>query len=102
MRSSLATTACCREPAPDEALQVGREESVGEILVLADMAMPQMTGRALVDRLREDHSDVKALYSWGYRADLVVHQSAANADEYIQKPFTPNALAERIRAMLHP
>ncbi|HEX2453730.1 MAG TPA: response regulator [Vicinamibacterales bacterium] len=86
----------------DEATRIGNREPGRIDLVLADTAMPQMTGKALVDRLREEHPDIKALYSCGYRADLVMKEGSDGAEEYIQKPFTPHALADRIRRILHP
>jgi signal transduction histidine kinase len=86
----------------DEATRIGNQEPGRIDLVLADTAMPQMTGKALVDRLREEHPDIKALYSCGYRADLVMKEGSDGAEEYIQKPFTPHALADRIRRILHP
>ena len=88
----------CRRGCSAHRTRRGREDD----LVLVDTEMPQMTGKTLVERLREDHPDVKALYSCGYRANLVTHQEGLNADAYIQKPFTPGALAERIRGILHP
>jgi len=88
--------------AAEDALRIGRNESGRIDLVLVDTAMPQMTGKTLVERLREDHPDVKALYSCGYRADLVTRQEGLSADAFIQKPFTPGALADRIRGILHP
>jgi two-component system cell cycle sensor histidine kinase/response regulator CckA len=86
----------------DEATRIGNQEPGRIDLVLADTAMPQMTGKALVDRLREEHPDIKALYSCGYRADLVMKEGSDGAEEYIQKPFTPHALADRVRRILHP
>jgi len=86
----------------DDAVRIAQREKGRIDLVLTDTVMPQMTGKALLEHLREDHPDIKALYSCGYRADLVTqHPSPDAVEQYILKPFTPNALVDRIQGLLH-
>src|SRR5262249_22313410 len=86
----------------DDAVRIAQREKARIDLVLTDTVMPQMTGKVLVEHLRTDHPQIKALYSCGYRADLVTqHPPPAAAEHYIQKPFTPTALVDRIQGVLH-
>ncbi len=70
-------------------------------LVILDMIMPQMGGRDTFDRLRQINPKVKVLLSSGYSID---GQATSILDRgcngFIQKPFTVNVLAKKIRQVL--
>jgi signal transduction histidine kinase/CheY-like chemotaxis protein len=70
-------------------------------LMLTDVVMPGMNGRALADSVRRTHPDVKTLFMTGYSRNAIVHQGRLDPGvALIQKPFSQASLAFRIRTML--
>src|SRR5690606_28033341 len=70
-------------------------------LLLTDVIMPEMNGIELAEQLRPRRPDMKVLYMSGYTANAMEHLGLAAADNpLLQKPFTPEALARRIREVL--
>jgi CheY-like chemotaxis protein len=74
----------------------------GPIQVLVtDMVMPGMGGRALADRLQESRPDLRVLYVSGYaEADLFDEGGLDASTSFVQKPFTPEELTLKMRALL--
>jgi signal transduction histidine kinase/CheY-like chemotaxis protein len=71
-------------------------------LLLADVVLPGMNGRQLVEELRARQPGVRVLYMSGYSRNDLIHQGRLDPDvELMQKPVTQEVLAERIRAALH-
>jgi len=85
----------------DEALRLA-EQYPGRIhLLLTDVVMPQMSGKELSDQIKLERPDINVLFASGYTDDAVVHHGVLEADmEFIQKPFTPNTLANKVRQVL--
>jgi two-component system cell cycle sensor histidine kinase/response regulator CckA len=84
-----------------DALAVCRTHPAPIHLVLTDVVMPEMTGRDLADRLRPLRPDTKVLFMSGYTDNVILHQGALPAGvAYLQKPFTPEALALKVREIL--
>jgi two-component system cell cycle sensor histidine kinase/response regulator CckA len=70
-------------------------------LLVTDVVMPNMNGCEAAARLRSGHPDLAVLYMSGYTDHAIVHQSALEPGaEFLQKPFTPSALARRVREVL--
>jgi PAS domain S-box-containing protein len=70
-------------------------------LVVTDVIMPQMNGAELVTRLQEMHPEVKVLYVSGYTEEATIHRGALlEGVDFLQKPFTPEALARKVREVL--
>jgi two-component system NtrC family sensor kinase len=70
-------------------------------LMLTDVVMPGMNGRALADAVRLSHPGVKTLFMTGYSRNAIVHQGRLDPGvALIQKPFSQATLAARIRSML--
>jgi CheY-like chemotaxis protein len=82
-----------------EALEVASKYP-GEIsLLLSDIVMPQMSGPQLAKRLRELRPGIKVLYMSGYTG-LSLERDIGPREPFIQKPFAPSTIAERVREIL--
>jgi PAS domain S-box-containing protein len=89
--------------APDgaNALAVAEHHSGPIHLLLTDVVLPGMNGRQLADRLTVIRPEMKVLYTSGYTQDVIAHRGVLDRDvAYLPKPYSPEALAERIRSVL--
>ena len=86
---------------PREALRLATGHP-GEIrLLLTDVVMPGMNGRDLAERLLEVHPNLRVLFTSGYPADhLAPHGVVDQGVSFLQKPFTLQALAAKVRSLL--
>ncbi len=84
-----------------EALRVvGREKDRIDILV-TDVVMPGMGGRELGARVRGDFPTLPILYVSGYTRDFeLVRGSDGAGTQFLEKPYTPLALARKVRDSL--
>jgi PAS domain S-box-containing protein len=86
---------------PDEALAVAREFKGPIQLMVTDVVMPGMSGLQLAERLNPTRPDMKVLFVSGYTNDAIGHQGVLDpGTAFLQKPFTPNALARKVREVL--
>jgi PAS domain S-box-containing protein len=70
-------------------------------LVLSDLAMPTLGGRTMGDRLREARPGLPVLFMSGYPEDDVRRRGMLEEGRpFIQKPFSPLALARKVRDVL--
>ena len=78
------------------------EQHPGSIhLLLTDVMMPAMNGRQLAERLKQQRPDLKVLFMSGYTDDEVVRHGILYFDTpFLQKPFTAEGLAEKVRELL--
>jgi two-component system cell cycle sensor histidine kinase/response regulator CckA len=84
-----------------EALRMAQEYA-GEIhLLLTDVVMPQMGGKELADRLKPLRPDIKVLFTSGYTDNAIVHHGVLEPGiDFLLKPFSPAALAQKVREVL--
>jgi PAS domain S-box-containing protein len=86
---------------PDEALAVAREFKGPIQLMVTDVVMPGMSGLQLAERLNPTRPDMKVLFVSGYTNDAIGHQGVLDpGTAFLQKPFTPNTLARKVREVL--
>lgn len=70
-------------------------------LLLTDVVMPEMNGRELYARLAPLRPDLKVLYMSGYTDNVILHHGVLEAGiDFIQKPFSVQGLASKIRMIL--
>jgi len=69
-------------------------------LLLCDLVMPGMNGHQVAAAARDRHSDIRVVYMSGYDDHHALSSSAMSGAAFLQKPFTPDALAQQVRASL--
>jgi signal transduction histidine kinase len=86
-----------------EALLICERHSGPIHLLLTDVVMPEMSGRELVNRLAPRRPTMSVIYMSGYTDTAVAQDGVLDAGTtFLQKPFTPAALARKIRQVLDP
>jgi PAS domain S-box-containing protein len=84
-----------------EALRVCNEYAGRIDLMVTDVVMPQMGGRELAERIRSVRPETKVLYMSGYTDDAIVrHGILDDHVSFIQKPFSPDLFALKVREVL--
>src|SRR2546427_684601 len=84
-----------------EAIEICKRHEAPIHLMLSDVVMPQMGGRELAQRLATVRPDMKVLYMSGYTSNAIVHHGILDPGTlFIQKPFTPDSLARKVREVL--
>jgi PAS domain S-box-containing protein len=87
----------------EEALSLSAEFDEPIALLLTDVVMPGVNGRVLAERMRALHPGIAVVYTSGYTDDMVVRTGAvAEGSAFLQKPFTPQGLLDRVRRALAP
>ena len=78
------------------------DQHQGRIDLLAtDLVMPLMSGRELAQTLQPKFPRMKVLYLSGYTDDDMVRHGILHFDvNFLQKPFTPFSLAQKVRQVL--
>jgi len=85
----------------DAALETARGHSGPIHLLLSDVTIPDMDGRALAAALRKERKDLRVLYMSGYADQAIVHHGVLDAAvAYLPKPFTTEAISRRVREVL--
>jgi two-component system, cell cycle sensor histidine kinase and response regulator CckA len=70
-------------------------------LLLTDVVMPGLSGPKVVRHILSSRSTVKVLYMSGYATDAIGHHGTLDTGTaFLQKPFTPDTLIRKVRAML--
>jgi two-component system cell cycle sensor histidine kinase/response regulator CckA len=70
-------------------------------VLLSDVVMPGMNGPMVADMLTRMRPDLKVIFMSGYTDDAIVRHGVMERDvPFLQKPFTPERLANKIVEVL--
>jgi len=84
-----------------EAMQVCSTYSGSIHLLLTDVVLPKTNGQELARRLRAVGRRLRVVYMSGYPAETIVRHGVLDAGAaFLEKPFTPEALAKKVRTVL--
>jgi len=83
-----------------EALLTGAKHMGPIHLLLTDVVMPQMSGPEVAEKLTTVRPEIKVLYMSGYPDHPVFSQGVKRETAFLQKPFTPNILTQKVREVL--
>ena len=84
-----------------EALEICRQHTGPIHLMVTDVIMPQMSGRELAEQLAPARPEMKVLFMSGYPDNAIVHHGVLESGTaFLQKPFTLNALENKVREVL--
>jgi len=85
-----------------EGIRVAEENATDRIdLLFTDIVMPQLDGKQLADWFGTARPDTKVLFTSGYTADAMIqHGISEDRIAFLEKPFTPEVLAQRVREVL--
>ncbi|MBC7964803.1 MAG: PAS domain S-box protein [Fuerstia sp.] len=82
-----------------EAIMIAEQNVVH--LLITDVIMPDMHGRDLADAIVNRQNHTRVLFMSGFANDVVQRKGAHELDiDFLQKPFSPGELANRIREIL--
>jgi two-component system, cell cycle sensor histidine kinase and response regulator CckA len=85
----------------DDALTLCQQHFGKIALMVTDVVMPKMNGRQLAEKIMVFRPGLKVLFVSGYTDHAIVAQGILEPGiEFLQKPFTPEALSRRVREVL--
>ena len=85
----------------EEALVIVRANQAPIHLLLTDVVMPGINGRELSELVVGMHGNTRVLFMSGYSGDAVLrHGIDVGSAQFLQKPFSIDALTTKIREML--
>jgi two-component system, cell cycle sensor histidine kinase and response regulator CckA len=88
-------------PVPATALALAAQHQGTIDLLITDVVMPEMNGKELWARLQVLHPGLKCLFMSGYTSDIIAHHGILDEGvDFLQKPFTIQTLAEKVRCIL--
>jgi CheY-like chemotaxis protein len=83
-----------------EGIDILKEKQNGVSLVLLDMTMPGMSGEDTLKAIIAMRADVPVIATSGYNEMEALRRFGEGLSGFIQKPYTPRALAEKISGVL--
>ncbi len=86
---------------PEEAERACERQDCEIHLLLTDVIMPGASGRELAKRLALRQPNMRVLYISGYTFNVIAQGGLLeDGVAFLQKPFTPSTLAEKVREVL--
>jgi PAS domain S-box-containing protein len=84
-----------------EAMRIVEKQKELIPLLITDIVMPEMSGRALAEKLTAIQPSLRVLYMSGYTDDTILRYGAMDSGQgFLQKPFTKKELAIKVRELL--
>jgi CheY-like chemotaxis protein len=84
-----------------DGVELCRGRGEAPAVLLTDIVMPGMSGRALADLLRTSYPDLRVLYMSGYTDDALIRRGTLPAGtHFLQKPLLLGVLARKIRELI--
>ena len=83
-----------------DALHLAERHTEDIQLMITDMVMPHLSGRELAERLCTVRPATKVLFMSGYTDHALMHGELTPGSAFLQKPFTPETFARKVRAVL--
>ena len=84
----------------EEALRIIERERGAIDLLVTDVVMPEMGGRDLAERVHRIRPDLPVLFVSGFTRDPALGNDPVAASQFLEKPYTPIALARKVRQSL--
>ncbi len=86
---------------PEDAERLARNNGAEIHLLLTDVVMPGLSGRELAKRITGRYPNLRVLYMSGYTYNVIAQDGTLEEGiSFLQKPFTPQVLAEKVREAL--
>jgi len=86
---------------PVEAIRLAKEHAGAIDLLMTDVVMPEMNGRELEGHILKSNPGIRCLFMSGYTANVISHHGVLDEGvHFIQKPFSLNDMARKIRDSL--
>ena len=86
---------------PNEALALCEKGDMDIHLLLTDVVMPQMSGQELKESIEAINPGIKTLFMSGYTANVIAHHGVLDKGiNFMQKPFTNDELARKVREVI--
>jgi PAS domain S-box-containing protein len=86
---------------PLEARRISEQHNGVIQLMVTDVVMPKVNGRELAEQIGKRRPDMRVLYMSGYTDNAIMNSGVLQKEvAFIQKPFTPAAMTEKVREVL--
>jgi len=69
-------------------------------LLVSDVVMPELGGRELAEAAMKLRPGLKVMFMSGHTQDVILKEGIQKGVPFLQKPFTPAALAQKVRETL--
>jgi CheY-like chemotaxis protein len=89
-----------RATGASEAVALARSHGGPIHLLLTDVVMPRLSGRALRDEISTYRPEIPVLYISGYAGEARTQELLKNGAAFLAKPFTAASLAQKVRDLL--
>ncbi len=86
---------------PTEAMEKAKTHSGTIDILITDVAMPEMNGRDLAEKITDLYPDLRIVFMSGYTANVIAHQGVLDDRvAFIQKPFSMADFSKKIQDVL--